>query len=180
MASYSDDGGGGWAKGKRSRRPPRFFDIPPVTEEEYLALSLVMLARSGPGPGSNPPPALPVQDLPYRCPICNKRFSCYQALGGHKASHRRPPSYEGGGDRGRGHQCTICLKTFATGQALGGHKRCHYEGVIGGGVGETATTAASTTSSGSACKGFDLNLPATEEEEVLSPLALKKPRLVST
>ncbi|CAD6213625.1 unnamed protein product [Miscanthus lutarioriparius] len=77
-------------------------------------------------------------------------------------------------------------KTFPTGQALGGHKRCHYEGSAG-----AATTALLSS------RGFDLNVPALpdlmvdadwcmlppaaeaeEGEEVLSPLAFKKPRLM--
>ncbi|KAE8672814.1 Zinc finger protein ZAT10 [Hibiscus syriacus] len=78
----------------------------------------------------------------YTCSVCDKGFPSYQALGGHKASHRKPFSdgaaannqsitstttTSGGGD-GREHKCSVCHKTFPTGQALGGHKRCHYEG----------------------------------------------------
>ncbi|XP_066336091.1 zinc finger protein 1-like [Miscanthus floridulus] len=84
------------------------------------------------------------------------------------------------------HECSVCRKTFPTGQALGGHKRCHYEGSAG-----AATTALLSS------RGFDLNVPALpdlmvdadlcmlppaaeaeEGEEVLSPLAFKKPRLM--
>lgn len=152
------------------------------TEEEHLALCLIMLARSQPTkPTSDPPSA---QNLPYKCLVCGRGFARYQALGGHKASHKKIPDYsEDRGaladknagpdcDRKRGHQCTICLKMFASGQALGGHKRCHYEGGVGGG--------GAPAMSSSACKGFDLNLPAREEEEeeVVSYLAVKKQRLM--
>lgn len=158
-----------WAKRKRSRRP-RFDHAP--TEEEYLALCLIMLARGGansshPKPViSTPPPApAPVDEsaakLNYKCSVCNKAFSSYQALGGHKASHRKG---SGGGEdhqstssttttsattaagaanaTGKSHECSICHKTFPSGQALGGHKRCHYEG---GAAAASASASASAS-----------------------------------
>jgi len=89
----------------------------------------------------------------------------------------------------RVHECSICGAEFASGQALGGHKRCHYEGAAGA----TTTNVASTSAGLLSCRGFDLNVPALpdiitagdrcmpaaeEEDEVLSPLAFKKPRLM--
>ncbi|XP_078430353.1 zinc finger protein ZAT10-like [Wolffia australiana] len=176
----------GWAKRKRSRRS-RFFDREP-TEEEYLALCLVMLARGEKAPRAEAEPL-------HKCSVCGKGFPSYQALGGHKASHRKPvdkpetaapPPSAGGagaGGGGRAHQCSICLKSFPSGQALGGHKRCHYDG--GAGV-------ASSDGTSSSLRNFDLNLPApldlvldgarrcvaAEEDEVQSPFALKKPRFL--
>lgn len=157
-----------WAKGKRSKRPR--METPP-TEEEYLALCLIMLARDGAGPGStdvaiHPQPEKKPAELPpvcyqevrekteqsYKCSVCDKAFSSYQALGGHKASHRKTTATATASDdnnpstststsgvhisalnpSGRSHVCTICHKAFPTGQALGGHKRRHYEGKLGG------------------------------------------------
>ncbi|OIT20374.1 PREDICTED: zinc finger protein ZAT10-like [Nicotiana attenuata] len=164
-----------WAKGKRSKRPR--IDTPP-TEEEYLALCLIMLARSGTGTGTGTGPGLAdgattsqqpadkkTAELPpvhkkevateqsYKCSVCDKAFSSYQALGGHKASHRKitttataasddnNPSTSTStsavnisalNPSGRSHVCSICHKAFPTGQALGGHKRRHYEGKLGG------------------------------------------------
>lgn len=187
-----------WAKGKRSKRP-RSMEYQP-TEEEYLALCLIMLARGG---GSSDKSAAAValpevaaasgqgseQKLMYKCSVCDKAFGSFQALGGHKASHRKlaaPAGGSGGDDRsttstttgnssanvggsGRVHECTICHKCFPTGQALGGHKRRHYEG------GNVRTTAAGGSNSvgvaSSECVGsttsshrdFDLNLPALPE-----------------
>lgn len=89
-----------WTKRKRSRRPHN-----PPTEEEYLALCLIMLARGttsndvnksastaserqkSPSPAPLPPlPATTLeQKLIFKCSVCNKAFSSYQALGGHKA-----------------------------------------------------------------------------------------------
>ncbi|XP_007042625.2 PREDICTED: zinc finger protein ZAT10 [Theobroma cacao] len=144
-----------WKKGKRSKRPR---SESPTTEEEYLALCLIMLARgstndddhprqlsSSSSPAAAPAPAPPALKLSYKCSVCNKAFPSYQALGGHKASHRKPSTDAAttNGDNpsatsttatsaisgsGRAHECSICHKTFPTGQALGGHKRCHYEG----------------------------------------------------
>ncbi|KAJ6685818.1 ZINC FINGER PROTEIN ZAT10 [Salix purpurea] len=95
-----------WAKRKRSKRSR--LDQQP-TEEEYLALCLVMLARGStnlPIPASDQHPKLPdhpansihiirAKKLSYKCSVCNKGFPSYQALGGHKASHRK---LAGGGE----------------------------------------------------------------------------------
>ncbi|KAM0951400.1 putative transcription factor C2H2 family [Dioscorea sansibarensis] len=82
----------------------------------------------------------------YECLTCKKSFQSYQALGGHRAAHKRYPGGclglridENGieninGDasmdvldtkKGKSHECLICGKCFSSGQALGGHKRSH-------------------------------------------------------
>jgi hypothetical protein len=217
----------GWAKKKRSRRHR--------SEEENLALCLLMLSRSG---GNHrvqaPQPSLSSPE--FRCSVCGKSFGSYQALGGHKTSHRvkqpapaapaaapvvapapvaavLPPAEpatsstaaSSDGATNRVHKCSICHKEFPTGQALGGHKRKHYDGGVGGAASSTellATAAAaesevgSTGNGNSAARAFDLNIPAVpefvwrpcakgkmmweDEEEVQSPLAFKKPRLLMT
>ncbi|KAK3035729.1 hypothetical protein RJ639_033431 [Escallonia herrerae] len=179
-----------WAKGKRSKRSRS--ENPP-SEEEYLALCLIMLARGG-ATGTNAPAAAPVSDktesppLSYKCTVCDKAFPSYQALGGHKASHRKStpvaaedkPSTSAASvsattststlnPSGRTHECSVCHKLFPTGQALGGHKRRHYEGTIGGGGGHhgQANVSAVTSSEGGSSslshshRDFDLNLPAS-------------------
>ncbi|CAN8302959.1 unnamed protein product [Cochlearia groenlandica] len=82
----------------------------------------------------------------YKCSVCERVFHTYQALGGHKASHRlqtpQPLLENANAEKtrtklltpsGKLHECSICHMVFPTGQALGGHKRRHYEGVLGGG-----------------------------------------------
>jgi hypothetical protein len=179
-----------WAKRKRSKRPRVVENPPPPTEEEYLALCLIMLARGGRGSSATASPPPPTLKLSYKCTVCNKAFPSYQALGGHKASHRKsasssaentaaadnynnnnnnPSTSSGaGGTSGRTHECTICHKTFPTGQALGGHKRCHYDG---GNNNSNNTNSGVTFSEGGGSshsqsqshRGFDLNLPAFPE-----------------
>ncbi|MQL00572.1 C2H2-type zinc finger protein, partial [Escherichia coli] len=125
---------------------------PSCTEEEYLALCLIMLARSGETVSAAKPDATPASSdesvplatttepskLSYKCSVCNKAFSSYQALGGHKASHRKLSGGCGGEDHqstysaatttsasttavsnggGKAHECSICHKSFPTGQA---------------------------------------------------------------
>nr|GMD61351.1 Mental retardation GTPase activating protein [Ipomoea batatas] len=56
----------------------------------------------------------------YECKTCRKKFHSFQALGGHRASHKRPrmPSE-------KKHVCTVCGLEFERGQALGGHMSKH-------------------------------------------------------
>lgn len=87
--------------------------------------------------------------IKFECTTCNKVFPSYQALGGHKASHKKlfvcfevenkpkcpsriPIDFTEktngiilGQKKTRAHECPICLKVFPSGQALGGHKRSH-------------------------------------------------------
>ncbi|CAE6075670.1 unnamed protein product [Arabidopsis arenosa] len=122
-----------WTKRKRTKRH-RIDQPNPPSEEEYLALCLLMLARGSSDHHSPPsdhhsisPPSDQQKD--YKCSVCGKSFPSYQALGGHKTSHRKP--------------------SFPSGQALGGHKRCHYDGGNGNGNGDNSHR-------------FDLNLPADQ------------------
>ncbi|KAJ4770838.1 Zinc-finger protein [Rhynchospora pubera] len=193
------EGSSSWAKRKRSKRASlsslshKLLDHPP-TEEEYLALCLLMLANDNRYVQETVPTltqahvsGIESKAAEYKCSVCGKAFGSYQALGGHKASHR---SKTGGPDdvttsstgsgsgsgsgtatgtvtgSGRLHECSICHKTFPTGQALGGHKRCHYEGVIGSGAsGSSAAAAAAAKVQATGKMGFDLNIPAVPEVE---------------
>ncbi|XP_047307216.1 zinc finger protein ZAT10-like [Impatiens glandulifera] len=181
-------------KKKRSKRTRS--ETPFMSEEEYTAFTLIMLSRDNRVPFT--PPVLTVGSaagnlrsgiVSYKCSVCDKSFSSYQALGGHKASHRKPapipdlkteqqqpsiPVTDSVGNyvnplnpSGRPHECSVCHKVFTTGQALGGHKRRHYEGVINNSSGSAAKSGLTTSSSSDGLKSsrivrhnFDLNLPA--------------------
>uniref|UniRef100_M1BWR0 Glu-tRNA(Gln) amidotransferase subunit A n=1 Tax=Solanum tuberosum TaxID=4113 RepID=M1BWR0_SOLTU len=94
-----------WTTGERSKRS-RSMDRQP-TEEEYLALCLIMLARSDGSVSqvrSLPPPVpvmkihTPSEKMLYKCSVCGKGFGSYQALGGHKTTHQKLIAGGGGGD----------------------------------------------------------------------------------
>ncbi|KAM3342150.1 zinc finger protein ZAT10-like [Capsicum galapagoense] len=159
-----------WRKGKRSKRSRSMEHQP--TEEEYLALCLIMLARSGGSVNhqrSLPPPA-PVMKL-------------------HAPSSSSVAEEE---KEKMVYKCSVCGKGFGSYQALGGHKRCHYDGGIGNGnansgvsasVGVTSSEGVGSTVSH---RDFDLNIPAlpefwlgfgSGEDEVESPHPAKKSRL---
>ncbi|CAL4915043.1 unnamed protein product [Urochloa decumbens] len=171
-----------------------------LKKEDYLAICLAALAGTrGTGLKWCPQPlavAPPPEELRFQCAVCGKAFASYQALGGHKSSHRKPPTEE---QRAAAvdidetassgpHRCTICRRGFATGQALGGHKRSHYWDGMSVSI---SASASGTGSSGVTVRDFDLNLAPLpennagammkrwgEEEEVQSPLPIKKRRVL--
>ncbi|KAH1033746.1 hypothetical protein J1N35_045920 [Gossypium stocksii] len=65
----------------------------------------------------------------FACKTCDKRFSSFQALGGHRASHKKPRFTDAdlpiSPKKPKTHECSICGLEFPIGQALGGHMRKH-------------------------------------------------------
>ncbi|KAH0667117.1 hypothetical protein KY285_028323 [Solanum tuberosum] len=69
----------------------------------------------------------------FECKTCKRRFSSFQALGGHRTSHKSMKSTIDIGKFLHGklskkrkvHECLICGMEFSMGQALGGHMRRH-------------------------------------------------------
>ncbi|CAL1374457.1 unnamed protein product [Linum trigynum] len=75
----------------------------------------------------------------FECKTCNRQFPSFQALGGHRASHKKPRGLAAAGSPGgsydvvsssspvkpKTHECSICGLEFSIGQALGGHMRRH-------------------------------------------------------
>ncbi|KAK8945882.1 Zinc finger protein ZAT1 [Platanthera guangdongensis] len=102
----------------------------------------------------------------FQCGTCKKIFRSYQALGGHRASHKKSRScFRRATNPGSSsvHICPICFREFACGQALGGHKRSHQLSS------STTTTNINLTSPPPTAKLreclFDLNLPAPLDDD---------------
>ncbi|KAK7851695.1 zinc finger protein zat9 [Quercus suber] len=105
----------------------------------------------------------------FRCETCRKVFPSYQALGGHRASHKKirnndEDDLEDDNDNfvvdEKVFECPFCFKVFDSGQALGGHKKVHLSN-LGNGNANARSSARN--------KLIDLNLPApVDEDEVIS------------
>lgn len=115
----------------------------------------------------------------YQCKTCNRTFQSFQALGGHRTSHRKmkmkseeilpqkqteqlivPIALHIETSRThrkvRIHKCLICNAVFASGQALGGHMRRHRVTVSEGQTSDRIETK-------SDCVTLSLLSPALEE-----------------
>ncbi|XP_057778751.1 zinc finger protein ZAT12-like [Salvia miltiorrhiza] len=105
---------------KRSREGSDLDDI------QSMANCLMLLSGSR-GGGE-------ITNRMFECKTCNRRFPSFQALGGHRASHKKPRLAAAGDDqllreasppKPKAHECAICGLEFPIGQALGGHMRRH-------------------------------------------------------
>ncbi|KAI3423635.1 uncharacterized protein J3R85_010832 [Psidium guajava] len=109
------------------------------TEVEALAMAncLMLLSRVGESTDSSWPhrTSRPTERM-FACKTCNREFSSFQALGGHRASHKKPKLISGdlfhlgravdsSLAKPKTHKCSICGLEFPIGQALGGHMRRH-------------------------------------------------------
>lgn len=113
----------------------------------------------------------------YKCETCDKVFRSYQALGGHRASHKKIKlnivnkettelEVEHVVVGKKIHECPVCFRVFASGQALGGHKRTHVIGSATTTATAKATVRTSTTGVGDSL--IDLNLPAPVDDDDVS------------
>ncbi|KAJ1426544.1 Zinc finger C2H2-type [Sesbania bispinosa] len=106
----------------------------------------------------------------FKCEWCGKMFQSYQALGGHKANHKKKNPCQEGGDfeddqsgnnsnvaDQKAFECPYCYRVFKSAQALGGHKKVHFSNT------KTATAHTSTNEFGGML--VDLNFPASGEDE---------------
>ncbi|XP_057805070.1 zinc finger protein ZAT4-like [Salvia miltiorrhiza] len=183
------------------KRSKRYMNLcPRLSEQEEVALSLILLSmdnsnntsfdESNSNSKSRDPrkrskindqsevnsPKIPPSDdnknCKFRCMICNKAFPSYQALGGHRASHKKfkgccapttppspnPPLNLQECKKAKHHECPICFKIFPSGQALGGHKRSHL-------ITDHHTTDERERRIPQVRGFLDLNLPAPLEED---------------
>ncbi|KAG2541675.1 zinc finger protein ZAT11-like [Panicum virgatum] len=116
------------AYGKRSRQQAE--EMIWLPEGADVARFLLLFSghhqhHASPDPASAP-------ERVFECKTCNRQFPSFQALGGHRASHKKPRLADGvdGGaaaepPKPKVHGCSICGLEFAIGQALGGHMRRH-------------------------------------------------------
>uniref|UniRef100_A0A803KYQ0 C2H2-type domain-containing protein n=1 Tax=Chenopodium quinoa TaxID=63459 RepID=A0A803KYQ0_CHEQI len=143
---------------------PPGSSITEVTSDEDLAFCLMMMSRDK-----------------WNSSV---GFRSYQALGGHRASHKKlrvneseqSADYtnedENRVDDGldsmikKVHECPICLRVFASGQALGGHKRSHVI-VSNNGVDHNNNLLDNSKITKIITRDslIDLNLPASVEDE---------------
>lgn len=118
----------------------------------------------------------------FRCKTCMKEFTSFQALGGHRASHKKSSNGDEHSLLSSGsvakkvkmttsHPCPICGVEFPMGQALGGHMRRHRNEKESGGHAlvtrsfmpqEATTTTLKKSSSGKRVVFLDLGLDSKE------------------
>ncbi|TKY52837.1 Zinc finger protein ZAT11 [Spatholobus suberectus] len=98
-------------------------------EVESIGLANCLMLLSHPRESKPQKPLGPVE---FECRTCKRKFSSFQALGGHRASHKKPKLdvKEQGkflrlGNKPKKHECSICGQEFPLGQALGGHMKRH-------------------------------------------------------
>lgn len=190
-------------RGKRTKRSRQFnqttttsgsscgnSSIEKSDEDEDMANCLIMLAHSG----NFAKPRIKVEKPEfylYECKTCNKSFSSFQALGGHRASHKKPKSDQekqavtsndlqgeenvqqkriispvaqqisGHNSKTKVHECSMCGSEFGSGQALGGHMRRHRSNIT-----TSSTTKTNVVNIDEKVRNvlqLDLNLPAPDD-----------------
>ncbi|XP_052149967.1 zinc finger protein ZAT7-like [Oryza glaberrima] len=169
------------AYGKRPRQQAEEAAFSLFDSSDMARIMLLFSGAHGGGGGAAAAASPP--ERMFECKTCNRQFPSFQALGGHRASHKKPRLADGdpaaeAPAKPKVHGCSICGLEFAVGQALGGHMRRHRAvmadglglglslglgiGVVGqsdddGGKKKAAAAAAAELV-------FDLNAPAIEEE----------------
>ncbi|KAE8677435.1 retinoblastoma-binding protein 5-like [Hibiscus syriacus] len=163
--------------------PEPVSSISDTTNDEDVAFCLMMLSRDqwkikvdkddDVEEDTDEPEEYFTTRAKYICETCNRAFNSYQALGGHRASHKKIKAHEtelappNMGTRSmtekKTHECPVCYRVFSSGQALGGHKRSH---IVTGRVAAAATTQTFVKSSKKlAVNLIDLNLPAPVDDD---------------
>ncbi|MBA0643028.1 hypothetical protein Goklo_027350 [Gossypium klotzschianum] len=194
----TSSGGGGGAVGVSPTITSSFDLAESSTEEEEreqdMANCLLLLSQGQTRkvkppspPPSEPSTAAAVETDVHQCKTCNRCFPSFQALGGHRASHKKfkvvndqdinnnhnkedhrhydqfnematTLSLHITSKKSRVHECSICGAEFSSGQALGGHMRRH----------RTLTNAPTMTTPATATTTLDTVVRTSEQR--------KKPR----
>ncbi|KAL3753827.1 hypothetical protein ACJRO7_001120 [Eucalyptus globulus] len=158
------------------------------TRDDYERMSLDMakcLMLLSHGINTNPKRvAVNHNEDNFECKTCNCRFSSFQALGGHRASHKKPKLLENKPEdctklslgltaNPKMHECSICGLKFALGQALGGHMRRHWAELMSGNamkmdefftIGSTVPVLNRSNSRNKRVMCLDLNLTPLEND----------------
>ncbi|KAG5051297.1 hypothetical protein AAZX31_02G089400 [Glycine max] len=124
-----------------------------------MANCLMLLSRGGDQFEATYSSSTSMNNRVFECKTCNRQFPSFQALGGHRASHKKPRLMAGDNIEGqllhdsppkpKTHECSICGLEFAIGQALGGHMRRHRAANLNGNNVYNSATATSSSSGGS-------------------------------
>ncbi|OVA03531.1 zinc finger protein [Macleaya cordata] len=138
-----------------------------TTSIANMAKCLILLSRGG-GDQMTESMTMSTQSPSrvFECKTCNRQFPSFQALGGHRASHKKPRLLDDSSDhhlnnnnnnnnqvlqisqmKPKIHECSICGLEFAIGQALGGHMRRHRATITMDKAATTATAGLSSSSS---------------------------------
>ncbi|WMV56434.1 hypothetical protein MTR67_049819 [Solanum verrucosum] len=109
-------------------------------------------------------------DNDFECKTCNKRFSSFQALGGHRASHNKRSRLLGEflvqtNTKNKMHKCSICGMEFSLGQALGGHMRRHRDEINKITPEKTMIPILKKSNSSKRINIFGLNLNITPDDD---------------
>jgi hypothetical protein len=162
------------ACGKRSRQQAEeMIWLPDGTDMAHFMLLFSSHHHSRSGAADT---ALTTPEKAFECKTCNRRFPSFQALGGHRASHKKPRLADGEAaepPKPKLHGCSICGLQFSIGQALGGHMRRHRAvEADGNGMGLSLGFGPKDDVKNTATRAelaLDLNEPAMEEEPELEP-----------
>ncbi|KAM0887612.1 hypothetical protein ACQ4PT_028908 [Festuca glaucescens] len=179
------------AHGKRSRQQAEATTSVSLLDLDSSDMARILMLFSGhhhQGYGVTAGPSSP--ERVFECKTCNRQFPSFQALGGHRTSHKKPRPTEGTEPpKPKVHGCSICGLEFALGQALGGHMRRHRavaaagDGLgclslgLGLGLRPKDVGRKKRTSAPVAKLVLDLNVPAALEEETVADRANKQLRL---